>query len=248
MQTNFNASLDRVLVHEGGWSDNPKDPGGATMKGVTLQTFRRYYGSNQSKQNLRNISTEQLGHIYRKGFWNVCYCDQLPAGLDYCVFDAAVNSGPGNSIKWLQAAVGSPQDGGMGPNTLAKVKAHGDVVALINKTCDRRLGFLKSLKTWSTFGKGWGSRVEGVRTAALNMASGQSSSPAAATSSTNYETVRLGSSGPWVRKLQDALKLSVDGKFGAGTEAALKAWQKEHNLEADGVAGRGTYRALGLLS
>lgn len=170
MKTNFKSSLDRVLVHEGGWSDNPKDPGGATMKGVTLQTFRRYYGSGQSKQALRNISTEQLDHIYRKGFWDVCDGDQLPAGLDYCVFDAAVNSGPGNSIKWLQAAVGSKQDGGMGPNTLAKVKEHSDVVALINKTCDRRLDFLKSLKTWSTFGKGWENRVTEVRKTAISMA------------------------------------------------------------------------------
>ncbi len=84
------------------------------MKGVTLATFRRHYGKQKTKKDLRNITTRQLQNIYRKGYWDKCKCDDLPAGVDYAVFDAAVNSGPGRSAKWLQGAVGAKQDGGIG--------------------------------------------------------------------------------------------------------------------------------------
>ncbi|HSG62644.1 MAG TPA: putative peptidoglycan-binding domain-containing protein, partial [Pseudomonadales bacterium] len=93
--------------------------------------------------------------------------DDLPAGVNYCVFDAAVNSGTGRAAKWLQEAVGAVADGAIGPNTLAKVAAH-DADSLVNAYCDIRLNFLKSLKTFDTFGKGWTRRVDGVRQAALD--------------------------------------------------------------------------------
>lgn len=247
METNFKSALEHVLVHEGGWADHPKDPGGATMKGVTLVTYRRHFGQDKSKDDLRNITDEQLGQIYRSGYWDKCRCDDLPSGVDYAVFDAAVNSGPGRSAKWLQAAVGATQDGGIGPNTLSKVGEH-DPIQVINAMCDRRLSFLRSLSTWSTFGKGWGRRVEGVRATALAMAGGNTPVIEEITPSVDYETVRKGSTGGWVRKLQEALGLHVDGAFGSDTDAALKAWQKEHGLQPDGIAGRNTYRALGLLA
>ncbi len=171
MKMNFESALKHVLVHEGGWADHPKDPGGATMKGVTLVTYRRHFGEDKSKDDLRNITDEELGQIYRSGYWSKCRCDDLPSGVDYAVFDAAVNSGPGRGAKWLQAAVGATQDGGIGPNTLSKVEEH-DPIQIINDMCDGRLSFLRSLSTWSTFGKGWGRRVEGVRATALTMAGG----------------------------------------------------------------------------
>ncbi|MBK19052.1 MAG: hypothetical protein CMM52_09500 [Rhodospirillaceae bacterium] len=118
MKKNFENSLKHVLIHEGGWADHPRDPGGATMKGVTLATFRRHFGEAKSKRALRNISDDQLRQIYRSGYWDRCRCDQLPSGVDYAVFDAAVNSGPGRSAKWLQAVIGAKQDGGIGPKTL----------------------------------------------------------------------------------------------------------------------------------
>ena len=247
MEMNFKSALKHVLVHEGGWADHPRDPGGATMKGVTLAVFRRHFGENKSKDDLRNITDEQLEQIYRSGYWNKCRCDDLPSGVDYAVFDAAVNSGPGRGAKWLQAAVGATQDGGIGPNTLSKVGEH-DPIQVINAMCDRRLSFLRSLSNWSTFGTGWGRRVEGVRATALAMAGGNSPVIEEITPSVDYETVRKGSTGGWVRKLQEALGLHVDGAFGSDTDAALKAWQKEHGLQPDGIAGRNTYRALGLLA
>ena len=241
MKNNFKQALDHVLVHEGGWANHPRDPGGATMKGVTLATFRRHYGRGRSKTDLRNITDKQLQKIYKEGYWDKCNCDKLPKGIDYAVFDAAVNSGPSRSAKWLQFAVGAKQDGGIGPITLAKVKKHKPV-QVTNELCDRRLSFMRSLSTWSTFGKGWERRVESVRSVALSMSKGK------ILDSVNFKTVRKGSKGPWVKKLQLALELHVDGDFGKQTEKALKKWQKENGLEADGIAGRVTYRSLGLLA
>ena len=247
MKRSFKSALKHVLVHEGGWADHPKDPGGATMKGVTLTTYRRHFGPTKSKQELRNISDKELGDIYRSGYWDKCHCDELPKGLDYAVFDAAVNSGPGRSARWLQAAVGAKQDGGIGPKTLEKVNEH-DPVAVTSDICDLRLSFLQSLNNWATFGKGWNRRVEGVRVTAIAMAGGDQLKPEDEKPSIDYKTVKRKSTGVWVRKLQQALKLQVDGKFGRDTEKALKAWQTDNGLEPDGIAGRVTYRSLGLLT
>jgi lysozyme family protein len=245
MRENFRPSLKHVLVHEGGWADHPKDPGGATMKGVTLAVYQRFFGAAKTKNDLRNISDAELEQIYRSGYWDKCQCDRLPAGVDYAVFDAAVNSGPGRGAQWLQAAVGATPDGSIGPKTLELVSAK-EPVQIIQTMCSRRLAFLQGLSTWSTFGRGWQSRVEGVRTTAIAMAGG--GSPTEAAPSVDYEVVRKGSNGEWVRRLQTALKIEADGIFGSATEAALKAWQAANGLEPDGVAGRNTYRALGLIA
>ena len=247
MKTNFNTALGHVLVHEGGWADHPRDPGGATMKGVTLITFQRHFGTDKTRQDLKNISKEQLARVYESGYWNKCQCNDLPTGIDYAVFDAAVNSGPGRGAKWLQSSVGALQDGHIGPDTLFRVKAH-DPVQVIDVMCDVRLDFLRGLSTWADFGKGWRRRVEGVRTAAVTMT--ETMHPGAGTRlpSIEYITVQKGSDGPWVKKLQTALKIHVDGIFGNDTDLALKHWQQENGLEPDGIAGRNTYRALGLIA
>lgn len=242
MKRNFKTALKHVLVHEGGWADHPRDPGGATMKGVTLNTYRRHFGQEKTKKDLRNISDAELEKIYRSGYWEYCKCDKLPSGVDYAVFDAAVNSGPGRGAKWLQSAIGAQADGQIGSRTLERV-TEMDAVQVTHDMCDERLTFLQGLRTWPTFGKGWGRRVEGVRNTAVAMAGGTPEiSPAV-----DYRVVKRGSTGAWVRKLQAALGLHVDGKFNAEMEKTLKSWQEEHGLEADGIAGRNTYRALGLL-
>ena len=168
MEANFQRALALVLKHEGGWSDHPSDPGGATMKGVTLATYRAYINKNGTKDDLRNITQAQLEKVYREQYWNKVRGDDLPSGVDYAVFDFAVNSGPARAAKYLQAVVGVAQDGVIGPQTLAAVKA-ASASAVIDKLCDKRLAFLQGLKTWSTFGKGWGRRVADVRSAAKSM-------------------------------------------------------------------------------
>jgi lysozyme family protein len=213
------------------------------MKGVTLLVYRNHFGAGKTKDDLRNISDSELEQIYHKGYWEKCKCDELPTGVDYAVFDSAVNSGPGRGAIWLQAAVGAKQDGGIGVKTLAKLKEH-EPVHIVNSICDNRLQFLRSLPNWRTFGRGWQRRVDGLRSTATVMSGGKVPE---IIPSTNFETVKNGSSGPWVRKLQKALNIHVDGTFGNGTETALKTWQQMQGLKPDGVAGRNTYRALGLI-
>ena len=168
MKENFAACLAETLRHEGGWSDHPKDPGGATMKGVTLDTYRRWR-PGATKAQLRAITDAEVAAIYRKGYWDAVNADDLPAGLDLVAFDGAVNSGPSRGAKWLQAGVGAKQDGKIGPATIAAARAY-DTRTAVNRACDARLAFLKTLGTWPTFGKGWSRRVASVRSTALAMA------------------------------------------------------------------------------
>lgn len=158
MKQNFEASLEHVLKHEGGWADHPADPGGATMKGVTLATYSDWLGRPASKDELRNISDAHLQEIYKKRYWDAVCGDDLPAGVDYVVFDMAVNSGPGRAAKMLQASVGATPDGAIGPKTLAIVKEQ-DADALIGIFQRKRQHFLEALPTFATFGKGWTRRV-----------------------------------------------------------------------------------------
>lgn len=177
MDRNFARSLALVLKSEGGWSDNPADPGGATMRGVTIATFRRYIDPNGTKNDLRNISDAQLAQVYKKQFWDAVKGDDLPDGVDYAVVDFAINSGPGRAAKYLQMVVGVTQDGAIGPATLDAVRAK-PTASVINSLCDFRLAFLQRLPAWGTFGNGWSSRVSSVRSEALKMA--QTASPASA--------------------------------------------------------------------
>ncbi|WP_080578578.1 glycoside hydrolase family 108 protein [Sinorhizobium fredii] len=169
MDRNFKRAFSLVLKHEGGWSDHPDDPGGATMKGVTLATFRRYVKPNGTKADLRNITDEQLATVYRRHYWDAVHGAELPNGVDFALFDFAVNSGPARAAKFLQAVVGVTQDGRIGPATLKAVRAkmHATV---IHDLCDKRMAFLKGLETWPTFKHGWTRRVTDVRVEALNMA------------------------------------------------------------------------------
>ncbi|WIY54169.1 glycoside hydrolase family 108 protein [Devosia sp. YIM 151766] len=166
-KNNFQLALEATLVHEGGWSDHPSDPGGATMKGVTLATYRRYR-PGATKEQLRAITDADLHRIYRDGYWDAVRGDDLPAGLDLALFDFAVNSGPGRAVITLQTILGVAADGKVGPITLAAIAKH-PASLLINELCSHRLAFLERLSNWPTFGKGWSRRVAAVRAEALSM-------------------------------------------------------------------------------
>lgn len=171
MKGNFEACLVETLRHEGGWADHPSDPGGATMKGVTIGTFAQFKGRKVTKAELRAISDADLRAIYRRNYWDRVKADELPAGLDLVAFDGAVNSGPARGARWLQLALGVTADGKIGPQTIAAAQK-ADAGFIVERAMNARMAFLKSLKTWGTFGKGWSRRVDEVRSEALRMTHG----------------------------------------------------------------------------
>lgn len=166
MRDNFATSLALTLVYEGGWSAHPKDPGGATMCGITQRVYDEDRDARRLPRQPVRMSTEaERAAIYRTRYWAACHCDDLPAGVDYAVFDFAVNSGVGRAVKVVQAIVGAAVDGDMGPRTLACVRHYCDnhqATALIDALCVARDRFLRSLHTYITFGRGWTRRVMGA--------------------------------------------------------------------------------------
>lgn len=138
------------------------------MKGVTLGTYRSTFGIDKTKNDLKNITDAEIHTVYYTNYWLKSRCNQLPSGVDYAVFDAAINSGPRRAAKWLQEAVGVKKDGVIGPQTLKAVR-QGDPIELIDEMVDIRLAFMQSLSIWGVFGKGWSRRVTGVRTDAHQM-------------------------------------------------------------------------------
>ena len=168
MKQNFDAALKAILHHEGGFVNHPSDPGGMTNLGVTKKVWEEWVGHEVDEKAMRALTPELVGPMYRKKYWDKIRGDDLPEGVDYAVFDAAVNSGPGRAAKWLQACVGVEQDGGIGPKTLAAV-ASFDPKDLVEDYGKRRLSFLMDLPHWGTFGKGWSRRVTEVASVAGNM-------------------------------------------------------------------------------
>jgi lysozyme family protein len=170
MQSNFDVCLEKMLAHEGGYVDHPKDPGGRTNLGVTQRVWEEWIGHGVDEKQMRVLTPLMVKPLYKRKYWDAVRADDLVAGVDYCVFDVAVNSGPGRAIKFLQSCVGVTPDGGFGPLTLAAVKdSEEDPTRLIELYCAKRLEFLQSLKTFETFGKGWSRRVAEVKDAALKM-------------------------------------------------------------------------------
>lgn len=162
-------SMRRLLASEGGYVNHPSDPGGPTNFGITIADYRRYANAGATAADVRAMKVEEAKAIYRAKYWDAMRGDDLPAGLDYCVFDYAVNSGTGRAPKVLQRVLGVAVTARMDEATLAAARAR-EARALIGAICDERMRFLQSLKTWSVFGKGWSRRVGEVRAAALAMA------------------------------------------------------------------------------
>jgi len=165
---NFRTALTKVLVHEGGYVNHPKDPGGATNQGVIQRTYDAFRDSKKlPRRSVKFLETSERDAIYKKQYWDAVGGDGLPDGIDYVLFDGAVNSGPVQSVKWVQRALrptySGPIDGQLGMGTLAAIDATANHDHLIDLTLDRRLSFLEQLKTWPTFKKGWQARIRDVR-------------------------------------------------------------------------------------
>ena len=167
-ENGFERADKKVSIHEGGYVNHPKDPGGATYKGViqrVYDSFRKAKGL--STRSVKNLTEKERLEIYRTRYWDAIKGDKLPPGIDYVVYDGAVNSGPIQSVKWLQRALGSNYtgkvDGLVGPETLRALDALSNHDRLVAKICELRLNFLKALKTFPTFGRGWTNRVNDVK-------------------------------------------------------------------------------------
>ena len=165
---NYQKCLDMILHHEGGYVNHPKDPGGETNLGVTKRVYEDWGGT----KDMKDLEVEDVAPIYRKNYWDRIKADDLPSGLDLCVFDFGVNAGTGRAAKYLQTMIGTVADGGIGPNTLRAlanyVESEGVESTIKNYQAERQ-SYYESLSTFETFGRGWTRRVKETTESALEM-------------------------------------------------------------------------------
>ena len=114
MKSNWDRAFDMVIVHEGGYVDNPVDPGGATNWGCTKAVWEQYIGHEVTKQDIKELTKDDVKPLYKHRYWDAIHGDAIPSGLDYCIFDCAINSGVGRAAKFIQEIVGVPADGAIG--------------------------------------------------------------------------------------------------------------------------------------
>lgn len=169
MKENFDDCFERVLRHEGGFVNHPKDPGGMTNLGVTKASWEAFLGRDVSEADMRALTPDSVKPFYKAMYWDKIKGDDLPSGVDYAAYDFAVNSGVGRAAKYLQRIAGVADDGVIGKKSIEAVCA-ANPAEMVEKLCDMRLSFLKALSTFSTFGRGWEKRVRDVAEIGSEMA------------------------------------------------------------------------------
>lgn len=167
----FQTCLPRILAHEGGYSDDIHDPGGATKLGVTIATARAFKldmdgDGDVDKADVKALTPAAVAPVYHRGYWLASSADICPTGLDYIVFDCAVNQGVGRATKWLQTIAGVTADGVIGPKSIAAIQKL-DATRSVKDFADLRLAHYQSLPTFGRFGKGWTRRLVEVETLAV---------------------------------------------------------------------------------
>jgi lysozyme family protein len=165
---NFDACLAHVLQSEGGYVNNPADPGGETNLGVTRKVWEDWVKRELFDDEMRHLTPEMVGPLYKAKYWDAICGDSLPAGVDLCVFDCAVNGGVSRAARFIQHSAGAVEDGEIGHDTLELIKSRSPV-ALIRDFCAQREMHYKSLPTFADFGKGWMSRLDRVEEDAIKM-------------------------------------------------------------------------------
>lgn len=154
----FDEALEHVFRYEGGWSDHPDDPGGATKYGITRGTLSKWRGYKVSKDEVRELTRNEARTIYKEMYWEPIQGDHWQAGLAFLMFDTAVNQGVGRAVRFLQKACGSKVDGIIGPNTRGRV-AGSDYDSLVRDFCVYRALHYSGLIKFTVFGKGWMRRL-----------------------------------------------------------------------------------------
>jgi lysozyme family protein len=171
MTENWPVALKLMLGYEGGFSDDPHDPGGMTNLGVTKDNWTTWVRREVSEDEMRSLTPEAVAPFYRVRYWNPLRCDDLPSGLDLCVFDCGVNAGPQQSARLLQRCLGVVQDGHIGIITLNAIKGK-DLRQLIEEFSQAREKFYRSLPLFDRYGKGWLNRTESVKLVATHALDG----------------------------------------------------------------------------
>jgi lysozyme family protein len=181
MKECFDKSLSEVLKYEGGFSNHPSDTGGATNKGITIGTYRRYKGSaSVTVDQLKNITEDEVRDIYKKLYWDKVRGDELPPGLDFLTFNMAVNGGPSRGVKLLQSSLGGLDvDGIIGPNTMRKAwltylePRDNSIVTVFDEfesdTNDFYTGIVERNRSQSAFIRGWINRSHAACTFAKDL-------------------------------------------------------------------------------
>jgi len=170
-------AVRRVLLHEGGYSNHPSDPGGPTNFGITLNDYKRFIDQSGTAINVQRMKVDQAKVIYKSKYWDATKGDQLPPGVDYTVFDYGVNSGTGRAGKVLRRCCGIPADSSVINSAVIEAVNKRDPLALTIAINEERLRFLHNLKTWPVFGVGWNRRVAEVRAYSVALASGKKPFP-----------------------------------------------------------------------
>lgn len=176
MDDGFTAALQHVLRLEGGFVDDPADPGGPTKSGITLLALAEHLGMPLDeatrpvlRSRLVSLSDAEIATIYREHYWRRASCHLLPPPIALMHFDAAVNQGPARAIRMLQAAVDATVDGEIGPETLGNSR-RADPVDTIERYAGARRAAYRKLPSFVRFGRGWLARVDKTRSAALALA------------------------------------------------------------------------------
>lgn len=168
MKDNFEQCMALVLKEEGGYVNDPHDPGGRTNHGVTQETWEEYVGKSVTEDDMKNLTIQEVIPLYKQNYWDRINGDELPDGIDYAVFDFAVNSGVDCAAKFLQSILGVKTDGKIGPMTISACETSNsrDVATQV---CEKRLAYLQALPTWAFYQKNWSSRIARVEEIAFKM-------------------------------------------------------------------------------
>jgi lysozyme family protein len=168
----FDACLAFTLAQEGGFVDDPYDPGGATKMGITLATLRHWdHDPALGPADVQALTRQTAASVYRALYWNALRGDSLPPGVDLSAFDFGVNAGTRRSAELLQRALGfsgDQVDGAVGPETL-RAAARTGAAAVIEALAERQAAYYRGLAEFDRFGRGWLDRTERRRQAALAM-------------------------------------------------------------------------------
>ena len=176
MQNNFTSSLGLTLKNEGGYTNDPRDPGnrlpdgraGSTNLGVTQLHWELFIGKKVTQDDMRRLTADTVAPFYKKQYWDNCNCDDMPAGLDYCLFDFAVNAGGGTARRILQQSLGVETDGTIGPATLSKI-SESSINDVIDKFTFTKKEYYKTLRDFTIYGLGWIKRCDVVRNQSIAM-------------------------------------------------------------------------------